>query len=282
MSSFLPPPYDTLIIPVIVVAVVVLAGSYFFGMLKGRSDRRSRAGKADGSRLVTASGRVKNLSDEENAELRALMWADWEKIEPAQVERYKELMRKGGFSEMIIEFNIKNYTRKKYRTLTVDILHEIPDEDLTSTLFDHVTFKIGEHTGEGGMDEPTFIRTLSPGFQAFWSTTILEGEVDNGGFSQFFWNASRVYGLDAIEGYKRLGAHDKAEIVEEAVKKAVDNADEYTRLRETGTLEAYQEWDKASDSDFRELEHRYGKSPDDLDALVVQYVRSHPEEFVGE
>jgi hypothetical protein len=281
MPSFLPPPFDALAL--LVLALVIGMFSFlYFGRGKRRSRNSSSVGKDDRSRLVTASGRFKNLSEEENAELHALMWADWENIEPAQVDRFKELMRKGGFSEMIIDLEIKNKSRKKYRTLTVDTLHGIPDEDLVTALHDYLNFNIGEHTGEGRIDEPTFIRALSPGFQAFWSTSILEGQVDNGGFSQFFWNNSRVYGLDALKGFKLLGATDKAAIVEAAIQRAVANADEYRRFRAADTLDAYREWDKASAQDFAELDSRYGQSSDDLNSLIVQYVRKHPEEFVGE
>lgn len=38
-----------------------------------------------------------------------------------------------------------------------------------------------------------FVRTLPTGMRAIWGVFMVDGEVFNGGFNQFFWNSSRDY-----------------------------------------------------------------------------------------
>ena len=44
-----------------------------------------------------------------------------------------------------------------------------------------------------------------------------QSEVCNGGFHQFFWNSTGVLAPEAIEGFRRIGQHEVAEVVETAM-----------------------------------------------------------------
>jgi hypothetical protein len=109
---------------------------------------------------------------------------------------------------------------KRYPTLTVEILKGIPDPELEQALIDFVDCKVEE----SGKPEREVIDMLSPGFRAVVSTWIVEGEVNNGGFNQFFWNPSREHAEVALAGFDLLGAKDYAQLMRRAI--AINDADQ--------------------------------------------------------
>ena len=86
--------------------------------------------------------------------------------------------------------------RKIYRKLSIEVLAAIPDDKLEQAIIDFVA----EKTASTGGDERATLKSLSVGFRAVYATWVLEGEVDNGGFNQFFWNHSDEMALDAVDG----------------------------------------------------------------------------------
>ena len=47
----------------------------------------------------------------------------------------------------------------------------------------------------------------------------MEGEVDNGGFQQYFENNGKDYAIFAIEGYKRINRNEHAMLVQESLNR---------------------------------------------------------------
>ena len=65
-----------------------------------------------------------------------------------------------------------------------------------------------------------FVRSLTAGQQTVWTTFIVvDGEVNNGGFNQLFWNSSTSYVEDAIKGYQLIGADEHLRLLQEAVRR---------------------------------------------------------------
>ena len=110
-------------------------------------------------------------------------------------------------------------------------------------------------------------------FTAIWA---LEGEVNNGGFSEYFWNSSGFTANFAPGALRRIGAIKCADIVERALQvvspeplpddddlrsSLVDNLDDEANTR----LEA--------------LDSEFFAYPDNLTTLLFDFVCSHPEEF---
>jgi hypothetical protein len=121
------------------------------------------------------------------------------------------------------------------------------------------------------------VLTFSPGFRMVWGTSMVDGEVNNGGFNQFFWNSSGQFAMEAIEGFRLIGAKDHAQLVEEAVAMFFDEADKLRPFRQRRTFEAFSESYEHTDS--RALDTRYYSLPD-FSPLRVAYIRQHSDEFV--
>ncbi len=64
--------------------------------------------------------------------------------------------------------------------------------------------------------EHEIVKQLSPALQAIYLSYLLEVEVTNGGFEQYFWNYSENYVGDTIKGLNMMGAYKHAQILEKA------------------------------------------------------------------
>jgi hypothetical protein len=103
----------------------------------------------------------------------------------------------------------------------------------------------------------------------------VNGEVCNGGFDQFFWNADRHEIQPALEGLRALGAVEAAAIVERAIALA----------REKYPLGMRASGKRGRDHDFDALDDEYyaalpRSSPgESFEARLAAYVRAHVEDF---
>ena len=154
--------------------------------------------------------------------------------------------------------------RKKYTTLDEDTLKAIEDEDLEQAVMDYIYHK----TGDNYEDSYRIVTGLSEGFQAVYTTWWVEAEVNNGGFNQYFWNSSGQFGLEAIEGFKVIGAPKTAKLMEEAVTIAVEEFPEMKRFREEGTIEAFSE--SYEHTNLNDLDLAFYEYDEDLSALRIK------------
>jgi len=174
-----------------------------------------------------------------------------------------------------IEASMKAFeNRKRYQTLTADTLKAIADDDLEMALIDFVNCKVEK----SGKPERDVFNGLSPGFRAVFATWILEGEVNNGGFNQFFWNSSGDYAADAVAGYDLIGVPAYARLMRRAI--AIRDADRARTqsFKDRGTLEAFSE--SYQNNRLSKLDDEFYKLGD-LSAARIKFVRAHPGMFVG-
>ena len=100
-------------------------------------------------------------------------------------------------------------------------------------------------------------------FQAMW---ILEGEVQNGGYDQFFLNNGLEYGQIALAGLKRIGATEFANLTQKAIEIYKNQDSEFKNKR---------------NPDFNELDDEF-YDLDGLEKLQVEYIRKNYEKFIVE
>ncbi len=95
----------------------------------------------------------------------------------------------------------------------------------------------------------------------------LEGEVNNGGFHQYFYNSAGDRAAEAIQALEIVGAFAMADILKRAAQKFPCGMPPKNRFeRQDILLEAY-----PSAAAFRELDEEFYKYPDNLAALVTKY-----------
>lgn len=166
--------------------------------------------------------------------------------------------------------------RKIFKILTSEIIDSIPDSNLEQAIFDNIY----EYIKEDFDNEFFLIKKLSRGQQAFWSTWILEGEVNNGGFNQFYFNSSKQFSEMAKIGFGTIGANRYAELTSRANEIYKENRKKLAKF-DDGTLESFGESYKDNplnklDDEFYELE-----SEENISVLRIQYIRSYKNEFIS-
>ena len=175
-----------------------------------------------------------------------------------------------GMAKFLAEFK----DRKKYAQLDPEILKTIPDEKLCQAIVDYVAAAIREDWE----NDTTKVPQLGAGFSAVYFVSQLDGEVNNGGFNQFFFNEGRRAVELSKEGAELMGMNELAEIVGKALAVAEREQAKMAKVKAKGTIEAFMQsyedvsFDEADDA-FFELK--------DLDKQIVAFIRSKPELFVG-
>ena len=110
-------------------------------------------------------------------------------------------------------------------------------------------------------------------FTAIWE---LEGQVNNGGFHQWFFNSSGDIAVYTEDALRAIGAARTADIVAAAVAlfpggPPPRNRAERQRRLATVSPNVLEAWDR--------LDGRFFKAPDDLTSLLYSWVKAHPKEF---
>lgn len=133
-----------------------------------------------------------------------------------------------------------------------------------------VTVKILAQAGRVGVEQlPPEQRTVA----AVW---LLAADVDNGGFDQYFFNASGDLAAFAPSAFREIGAPDVAEIVAEAVGAfgedgpATDQTERHQQMQRLAPAKRKQ---------WMELDARFLQHAETIPGLLRSYVASHGEEL---
>jgi hypothetical protein len=105
--------------------------------------------------------------------------------------------------------------------------------------------------------------TLTKTEKTYWALNLLEGEVYNGGFDQFFHNSSGSHYLLVTEGLKALGAEQSLSLLHKAkqILFADRGVPENTTERRTLLLDLFPE---STPDSLNALDDAYWKNPDQL------------------
>jgi hypothetical protein len=100
-------------------------------------------------------------------------------------------------------------------------------------------------------------------YQAMW---MLEADVQNGGFDQFFHNYGLEYAKTAMAGFERIGANDLANLTEKAINTFKSQGSEFETKR---------------NPDFNDLDDEF-YDLEGLEKKQIEYIRKNYEKFVVE
>ncbi len=115
-------------------------------------------------------------------------------------------------TDEILKFVDSFQNRPVYKTLTPEIISKIKDEELEQAIFDNISVSM-----EGDKrEEREIVKALTPGQRAIYVTWIVEGEVNNGGFNQFYFNSSGQLADMAEGAFKIIGAKKFADLMRQA------------------------------------------------------------------
>jgi len=176
-----------------------------------------------------------------------------------------------------IAASLESFANRKIHTrLDPSILRSIPDTDVELTIVDYVGSKLdGQYEREVEV-----VSSLSPGVRATYLTWIVEGEVNNGGFNQYYFNTDGKFASEAVSAFEYFGATEHAALMREANSIRALEAAEMAKFKERGTLEAFSE--SYEHSELGPLDDRFYELSENLSQLRIQRIRQMPEEFSGD
>jgi len=149
----------------------------------------------------------------------------------------------------------------------------VPDEELWSILFHALIPRV---TGTRD-DEYAVVKSWTKGLQMVWATQLVDDEVNNGGFNQYFFNSSGQFAMEAIEGFELIGAHERAALVSRAVDQLFRDAPRLRQFYEQRTMEAFME--SYSHTDLGAIDEAWFNAPEFFTPRT-RYIRENPEQFV--
>ena len=155
-------------------------------------------------------------------------------------------------------------------------LRSIKDEDL-----DHaISWYVSEKLYGKAKSENATLDAEPRGVRVFYMTWLVEVEVANGGFNQYFWNSSSAWATQTPDALAEIGAAEAAELLRGAIALAAKEAPMREKLKaHPSVLQGFSESYKHSK--LEEYDAAFGKVAVDLQKRRANYVRSHEELFVS-
>lgn len=111
---------------------------------------------------------------------------------------------------------------------------------------------------------------------AFYFNQELEREVNNGGLDQYFRNSSGMYANETIETLTLIEARKTADILQEAIEPFPNKQ---VPIERDARDEIMGQISDANAEKWEELDQRFFKYEDDLNALNIAFVKSNRAHF---
>ncbi len=124
--------------------------------------------------------------------------------------------------------------------------------------------EIYERKGVKGLTDPQ---------RHYLTLALLDGEVRNGGFSQYYFNSSGGMATYAVDAAKAVGASEQAAIIQSANALFGKGGPDTDRERRMGQLS------KVDDTALEKLTTRYYECPEKLGELLPAFVARNPASF---
>ncbi|WP_026308565.1 DMP19 family protein [Spirosoma spitsbergense] len=172
--------------------------------------------------------------------------------------------------------SIENFKKRQiHSNLTAEIIDTTPDSMLLQTVFDQLSTKLPEDYQK----EYQTVTNWTKPQQAIYIIWVLEAEVNNGGFNQFYFNSSGQFADLTVDALTRVGAKKFADLAASANEIYKANKEEIARHQD-GTMEGFSE--SYEDNPLNKLDDEFYdlSSKENLQKRQIAYVRSHKEYFI--
>jgi len=166
--------------------------------------------------------------------------------------------------------------RAIYEQLSSEILDSVADDQLQQTVFDNLMTKMNKDMS----NEVEVFLKFTEGQKAVYAIWLLEAEINNGGFNQYYFNPSGKFALYAIDALNLIGAPKYAELVHRANEIYKANEKQITSA-DGGTLEGF--FASYEDNPLEKLDKEFFQleREENLSALGSTYIRKNKSEFTN-
>jgi len=164
--------------------------------------------------------------------------------------------------------------RPIYKSLTPEIISNVKNEELEQAILDNIVAKIDDES-----EEREIVKSLTPGQRAIYVTMIVESEVNNGGFNQFYYNSSGQLADMMEEAFKTIEAGQFTDLARQANLIYAGIKVDLEKYKD-GTMESFSESYK--DNPLNDLDDKFYTLGEDeaLSKIRIKYIRNNVKEFV--
>ena len=164
--------------------------------------------------------------------------------------------------------------RPIYKSLTPEIISNVKNEELEQAILDNIVAKIDDES-----EEREIVKSLTPGQRAIYVTMIVESEVNNGGFNQFYYNSSGQLADMMEEAFKTIEAGQFTDLARQANLIYAEIKVDLEKYKD-GTMESFSESYK--DNPLNDLDDKFYTLGEDeaLSKIRIKYIRNNVKEFV--
>ena len=111
---------------------------------------------------------------------------------------------------------------------------------------------------------------LTEAEKVFIYVDMLEGQINNGGFDQFFFNSSGDYTHEILAAYEKIKAHKTAYLIEMAIKAfPVSPVPKDTEVRR----EIMQNLDERISNVWDDLDNKFYEYEENIAGLLIDYIK---------
>lgn len=191
-----------------------------------------------------------------------------------RIKKFLGFSKDQGFDQEAIQRSIEDYkNRVVYEKLSEEILKNNFENDLDSIVLDNLFLKL-EKSPKDEFDE---VSTWREGQKAIYATFILESEVLNGGFNQFYFNSSRQFFKLAENGFKELNSKEFLKIVTKANSIYLKNRTHF----ENSELSTEEFVESYIDNPLNKLDDEFYDQDEiqNVKELRIKYIKGNVSEF---
>lgn len=164
--------------------------------------------------------------------------------------------------------------RPIYKELTIQIIDSTSDEDLLQVVFDNLSEKQPVDD-----EEYEIVMNWNKSRQAIYMIWLLEAEVNNGGYNQFFFNSTGQFYTHLPERLRLVGASRFADLTARA-NKIFEKENEKITKHQDGTLEGFSKSYEENPLNDLDIEFYALYQKENLYQIQINYIRLNKDDFV--
>ncbi len=160
--------------------------------------------------------------------------------------------------------------------LTNSIIDSTSDDEILFTIFENLNSKLPNDYHK----EYESVMLWTKPRQFIYLIWLLEAEVNNGGYNQFYFNSSGQYYKLLPGVLKLIGADKFAELTERA-NSVFEKENNKIKQHQDGTIEGFSKSYDDNPLNKLDVEFYLLYEQEDLQKLQIDYIRKHKEEFIN-
>lgn len=165
--------------------------------------------------------------------------------------------------------------RPIHKELTEQIIDTTSDENLLQMIFDNLS----EKQPADYEKEFESVMSWNKSRQAIYMIWALEGEVNNGGYNQFYFNSSGQFYKHLPDALKLVGANKFADLTKRA-NETFEKENPKITQHQDGTLEGFNKsYDDNQLNNFDDEFYNLYKT-ENLQQIQVDFIRKNKKEFI--